>query len=74
NFLNPGVDQCIANAKNRPWEPHKYPSKAAQDENLNMLLNWIVQYTERDDVFSYQSHMRFYQDFNGKKHIYTSNN
>ena len=73
-FLNPGVDQCIANAKNRPWEPHKYPSKAAQDENLNMLLNWIVQYTERDDVFSYQSHMRFYQDFNGKKHIYTSNN
>ena len=72
-FLNPGVEQCIENAKNRPWEAHKYPSKAAQDENLNMLLDWIAQYTERDNVFSYRSHMRFYEGFDGKKHIYTSN-
>src|SRR4051812_7293266 len=26
-FLNPGIDPCIANARARPWEPHKYPSQ-----------------------------------------------
>jgi len=28
-FLNPGVETCIANSNNRPWEPHKYESPAA---------------------------------------------
>src|SRR3954471_13017496 len=23
-FLNPGVEACIENARQRPWEPHKY--------------------------------------------------
>jgi adenylate kinase family enzyme len=40
-FLNPGVDACVQNARSRPWEPHKYPSKAAQDANLEMLVRWI---------------------------------
>ena len=25
----------------RPWEPHKYPSKEAQDANLALLIGWI---------------------------------
>lgn len=33
-FLNPGLEHCTANCKARPWEPHKYPSKEAQDEYL----------------------------------------
>src|SRR5579871_2034598 len=37
-FLNPGVEACIANARARPWEPHKYPTKEAQDANLEMLI------------------------------------
>jgi len=72
-FLNLTVAQCIENAKNRPWEPHKYESKAAQDENLAMLIAWIEAYPERDDVFSYRSHMRLYENFLGKKTMYTSN-
>ena len=37
-FMNLPIDDCIINAKNRPWEPHKYDSKSAQDANLTMLI------------------------------------
>ncbi|PCI76833.1 MAG: shikimate kinase [SAR86 cluster bacterium] len=66
-FLNLPVEQCVQNAKARPWEPHKYASKAAQDENLEMLLGWITQYGHRDDVFSLAAHTSFYESFSGTK-------
>ena len=72
-FMNLTVEQCIENAKNRPREPHKYTSKAAQDKNLEMLINWIEQYPERDDVFSHKAHMDLYQKFPDKKIMYTNN-
>ncbi len=55
-FLNLAVEDCIANAKQRPWEPHKYASKKAQDANLAMLIGWIAQYAERSDAFSKSAH------------------
>ena len=73
-FMNLSVERCIENAKNRPWEPHKYASKEAQDDNLAMLIDWIKQYKTRTDVFSYAAHARFYETFTGKKTIYESNN
>lgn len=72
-FLNLSVEQCIENAKNRPWEPHKYKTKEEQDNNLDMLIDWISQYTERDDVFSFSSHMMFYESFEGRKSIINTN-
>lgn len=72
-FMNLDVEQCTANAKNRPWEPHKYESKEAQDANLDMLINWINDYKVRSDTFSYQSHQALYSSFNGKKTMYTGN-
>ncbi len=72
-FMNLSVNQCIENSKTRPWEPHKYESKEAQDKNLEMLINWIRDYTIREDVFSYKSHMGFYEKFSGRKTMYTSN-
>ena len=72
-FMNLSNDQCIANAKNRPWESHKYQSKQEQDNNLNMLIDWIGQYTERNDVFSFESHLKFYKGFHGKKSMLTNN-
>jgi hypothetical protein len=50
-FLNPGIDACVANARARPWEPHKYPTKNAQDATLEMLIGWIRDYGTRHDVF-----------------------
>ena len=72
-FLNIPVQSCISNAKNRPWEPHKYVSKEAQDANLPMLIDWITQYTKRDDVFSKSSHMALFEKYEGKKTMYTDN-
>ena len=72
-LMDLSVEQCTANAERRPWEPHKYASKEAQDANLPMLINWIKDYKARSDVFSYASHRQFYDAFPGKKICYTEN-
>lgn len=72
-YMNLDEEACIANAKNRPWEPHKYSSKKEQDKNLEMLINWIKQYSHRDDDFSKASHTRLYESFEGRKKMITSN-
>ena len=72
-FLDLPVADCIANARNRPWEPHKYGSKAAQDANLTMLIDWISQYPTRDDTFSRQAHLNLYEAFTGEKEHRKSN-
>ncbi|MBR9912870.1 MAG: AAA family ATPase [Gammaproteobacteria bacterium] len=72
-FMNLSVEQCLVNARNRPWEPHKYESKEAQDSNLDMLLSWIKDYKTRSDSFSYESHQQFYDSFQGKKCVFTEN-
>lgn len=72
-FMNLAIYQCVENAKRRPWEPHKYESKQAQDSNLAMLINWINGYTERVDTFSLTSHLGFFEGFHGKKTMYIDN-
>ena len=72
-YLNLPMELCVENAKNRPWEPHKYPSKEAQDANLSMLIDWIEQYELRQDTFSKQAHQSLYQCFNGHKQMLTKN-
>ena len=72
-FLNPGVEICSDNCRQRPWEPHKYPSPEAQDANLGMLLAWVEQYPERCDEFSLQAHRRLFDQYAGTKREYSSN-
>lgn len=72
-FMNLPVTACIANARNRPWEPHKYASRAEQDANLDMLIDWISQYPSRQDVFSAAAHRTLYETFAGKKRMLTRN-
>lgn len=72
-YMNLSIEKCISNAKKRPWEPHKYTSKEAQDANLEMLINWISQYTERSDDFSKKSHEALYEQYKGLKEMITSN-
>jgi len=72
-FLDLPVADCIENARSRPWEPHKYASKEAQDANLAMLIEWIKQYEERTDTFSHQAHEQLFQRFTGEKVRYISN-
>ena len=72
-FLNLPIALCIENAKNRPWESHKYQSKAAQDANLTMLIDWIAQYENRTDTFSKAAHQELFDGFTGKKSQYINN-
>jgi len=72
-FMNLPVEACKANARKRPWEPHKYESREAQDANLDMLIDWITQYTDRTDTFSLASHEALYTNHPGKKTMYVSN-
>ena len=71
-FLNPGTEACIANARLRPWEPHKYANKAAQDANLPLLIDWIRDYETRRDVFSLTAHRAIFDRFAGPKLELTS--
>ncbi|MEY2929640.1 MAG: hypothetical protein RL033_389 [Pseudomonadota bacterium] len=66
-FLNPGVEACLANCRARPWEPSKYASKAEQDANLELLLQWVRAYDTREDEFSLRSHRRLFKSFDGPK-------
>jgi len=72
-FMNLPIDACIENAKNRPWEPHKYASKQAQDQNLDMLVGWISDYDKRADTFSQQSHLEMYEAYSKSKIMRTEN-
>ena len=72
-FMDLPVESCIDNARHRPWEPHKYISKEAQDGDLAMLIGWISQYYERNDTFSALAHTRLYEQYPGKKRIVTCN-
>ena len=73
-FLNPGTEVCINHCKQRPLESHKYASKEAQDDNLEMLIEWVKQYENRDDEFSLKQHKHLFESFSGKKTEVTSEN
>lgn len=66
-FLNPGAEICLANNLRRPWEPHKYASKAEQDAMLENLQKWVASYYERDDAWSYKAHRAIFDAFAGAK-------
>jgi adenylate kinase family enzyme len=67
-FLNPGVEACLAHCRARERrEPLEYASKAEQDANLGLPLDWVRDYETRDDGFSLRSHRRLYDNFAGLK-------
>jgi adenylate kinase family enzyme len=66
-LLDPGLDQCLANCRARPWEPHKYRSRAEQDAKLGMLLAWVEGYYHRDGQISLASHEALFEAYRGPK-------
>jgi len=71
-FVNPGVDACIKNARARPWEPHKYATREAQDANLPMLIDWIAAYATRTGPLSLAAHRALFDGYAGAKRELTS--
>jgi len=72
-FLNPSIKTCINNCISRPWEPHKYKTEKEQDDNLEMLISWVKDYSTRNDEFSLNSHRKLFDKFQGEKIEYNSN-
>lgn len=66
-FLNPGLEKCLENNFNRPWEPHKYSSLEDQNKKLEFLQNWVKDYYSRSDECSYEFHKKIFNAFKGKK-------
>lgn len=66
-FLDPGLEQCLANCRARPWEPHKYESKSEQDERLQYLLAWVAEYYSRDGDMSHREHCALFEAYAGPK-------
>ena len=66
-FLNPGLEACLEHNLQRPWEPHKYKSKADQHSMLANLQAWVAGYYERSDDWSYQAHRKIFDSHAGTK-------
>lgn len=66
-FIDPGVEACLANCRRRPWEPHKYATKAAQDQQLEFLLAWVRDYDTRDGDLSLTAHRALFEAYRGPK-------
>lgn len=66
-LLNPGEATCIAHCRARPWEPHKYASKAEQDQKLVFLLAWVRDYYLRDGPMSLHGHRSVFDAYAGPK-------
>ena len=67
-FLNPGEEQCLANCRARPWEPHKYTnSKDEQDTRLPFLLSWVREYYRRAGEMSLAGHVSLFAGYVGPK-------
>ena len=71
-FLNPGEAVCLKHCRERPWEPHKYASKAEQDAKLGFLLTWVSEYFVREGPMSLKAHVALFQAYRGPKREVTS--
>ena len=67
-LLDPGLAQCLDNCRSRPWEPHKFASKAEQDKHLAFLLDWVADYYQRDGEMSLAAHNALFAGYQGAKH------
>jgi len=66
-FLDPGMEQCLANCRGRPWEAHKFRSRAEQDEKLAFLLTWVCDYYSREGPLSLRAHEAMFESYSGPK-------
>jgi len=70
-WLDLSVADCQANARERPWEPHKWPSAAAQDAFLPRLLEFIAGYETSADVTGRAAHAELFAGFAGTRERHT---
>jgi adenylate kinase family enzyme len=72
-FLNPGIETCIENCRQRPWEPEKFSCPETQQTMLDTLIEWVRKYETRDDEYGLKRHRQIYDAFKGPKIEYVCN-
>lgn len=66
-FVNRDEARCVAQCRARPWEPHKWATKEAQDAHLDCLLDWVRAYYTREGVMSLRGHREVFDRYAGPK-------
>ena len=66
-FVDRSPETCRRHAVQRPWEPHKFPSREAQDAHLAALLAWIDAYPGRDGPLGRAAHEALFATFGGRR-------
>ena len=69
-FLNPGVEVCVANSLERPWDPEYCASPEDQQRYLAPLLEFVRQYPTRQDEYGLARHRAIFDGFAGTKREY----
>ncbi len=64
-WLDIPVEQCIENARDRPWEAHKWASRELQNEFLPRLLDFIAGYSDDDSPTGRPGHAELFGTFPG---------
>ena len=70
-FMHPGMERCLENCRRRPWEAHKFRSRAEQDERLEALLAWVRDYYTRSGPLSLEAHEALFERYPGPKRRFT---
>ena len=66
-WLDLDVAACQANARERPFEPHKWPSAEAQEAFVPKLLEFIAGYETSPDPTGRPAHRALFERFVGTK-------
>lgn len=66
-FLRPDVETCLARARQRKFEAHKFATPEAQEAALGFLLEWIRDYPVRAGSLSQAAHLRTFDSYSGRK-------
>ncbi len=70
-FLNPGAATCVANARNRPWEPGYCESPEEQRRLLGPLIEFIREYEQMAGECGLSRHRAIFAAYGGLKSEYT---
>jgi adenylate kinase family enzyme len=66
-WLDMSLETCREHCMSRPWEPHKWPSKEAQDAHLEFLLGWIAEYERGEGPMRRPAHAELFAAHPGPK-------
>ena len=66
-WLDLPVERCLEHARARPWEPHKWPSKAEQDAFLPHLEAFIRSYPDDPSPTGRAAHATLFETFPGAR-------